>query len=160
VTEPANEPTTEPAVESGGQEGQTAPGDDLGATGSPSGTEQQPGTDSAETFPREYVEQLRAENAEARVKANQSDELRLKLMDAAKQLSTAGVIRDPADLPDNPEFWGEDGLPDHEKIREAAEVLVSTKPWLAKARGSAGQGARPEPPAEVTLGGILRGAAR
>ena len=160
MTEPANEPTTEPTVESGGHELPTAPGDDLGATGSPSGTEQQPETDAADTFDRAYVEDLRKEAAEARVKANQSDELRLKLMDAAKQLATAGVIRDPADLPDNSEFWGEDGLPDHEKIREAAEVLVTTKPWLAKARGSVGQGARAEPPAEVTLGGILRGAAR
>jgi hypothetical protein len=135
---------------------QTSSVDSQGATGDDSGATD----DEPDQFPRSYVEELRKENAAQRLKAKEADALREDLMTAAVQLMTAGVLRDPADLPVAPEFWGEDGRPDHEVIREAAEALAAAKPYLARARGKVGQGRQPEPEKPVSLGEMMRAVAR
>lgn len=107
--------------------------------------------DEPETFPREYVEKLRREAAEARVKAKRSDELAASLWRA--QVAATGRLADPTDLP-MPE--GADPL-DAEAVEAAVVDLLARKPHLAARRpmGSVGQG--PTTPAEgVDLAGMLR----
>ena len=114
----------------------------------------------ADTFPRAYVEELRTEAKDLRTKAKDADRYREAAMRSAKLLATAGVLHNPDDLKDSDDFWGEDGLPDQTKIRQAAEELAAERPYLARARGSVGQGARPEPEAaSFSLAAALRKAA-
>lgn len=135
----------------------------------PPGTEAQPpapdspatqpeGTE--DTFPRAYVEQLRAEAAEHRIKAARADRLAAELMVSTKQTAAGDLLRDVGDLADSAEFVDGDGIPDPEKIRAAAEDLISQKPWLARVRGDVGQGPRGVEPESVSLGSLLREAAR
>jgi hypothetical protein len=144
-------------------ENQTSPEGTEAATG----TEAQPAaTDapasepaaSADTFPREYVEQLRAEAAEHRVKAQRAEDLSARLLAATKQNVVGDILRSTSDLPDG-DYLDQDGLPDEAKIRAAAVELIQTKPWLARPRGEVGQGPRPQPES-VSLGALLREAAR
>ena len=53
--------------------------------------------DEAETFPREYVEQLRNENARYRQRAQQADELAHRLH--VELARATGRLADPTDLP-------------------------------------------------------------
>lgn len=111
----------------------------------------------SETFPREYVERLRQESAGYRTRAQRADALAERLMTATVREATAGILADPTDLPASDDLLGEDGMPDPERIRTAANALVGRKPHLAdrRPRGDADQGARP-PAADVDLAGILR----
>ena len=108
-----------------------------------------------DTFPREYVEKLRRENAEARVRAQQADQYAERLhVELVRQL---GAFADPTDLPFDPEH-----LDDPEKLRRDASALLMAKPHLAARvpRGNIGQGYQPEPPAPVSLSGMLRAGVR
>jgi hypothetical protein len=110
--------------------------------------EQEPEGDS---FPRAYVEKLRRESAEYRVKAQRADELGERLHVA--MLSADGRLADPSDLPYDPAY-----LDDPEALSRAVGDLLARKPHLASRtpRGDIGQGASPTP--EVfSLAGILRG---
>lgn len=107
-----------------------------------------------ETFPRRYVEELRAEAAEYRVKAKRADELAAALW-TAKVTATARLA-DPTDLamPD-----GADPT-DDAAVDAAVADLLARKPHLATRRpaGSIGQG--PGTAAEsVDLAAMLRGRA-
>lgn len=107
-----------------------------------------------ETFPRRYVEELRAEAAEYRVKAKRADELAAALW-TAKVAATARLA-DPTDLamPD-----GADPT-DDAAVDAAVADLLARKPHLATRRpaGSIGQG--PGTTAEsVDLAAMLRGRA-
>lgn len=117
----------------------------------------------SDTFPRSYVEQLRTESAEHRVaaaSANERAELAVeRLYDAVRDIATGGLLRDPSDLPEG-EYLDGHGMPDAAKMREAAEWLVQAKPHLARPRGSLGQGKTGPQGDPVSLGSILRGAAR
>jgi len=112
-----------------------------------------------ETFPRSYVEDLRREAAEHRVKAKRADDLAARLLAATVAQATAGILADPTDLPAG-DYLDDDGYPDPERIADTARALVTVKPHLADRRpvGDVDQGARPEV-AGVNLAGIIRGLA-
>lgn len=117
----------------------------------PEGTEgQQDDGGNAETFPRSYVEELRRENADARVKAKRSDDLATRLH--AALVSATGRLADPTDLP-----FDDAHLDDEGALSAAIDELLGSKPHLASRRphGDVGQGARPEP-VTTGLGALLR----
>ncbi|WP_051549002.1 hypothetical protein [Nocardioides sp. URHA0032] len=118
----------------------------------------------SDTFPRSYVEELRAEAAEHRTKAREAlDEvgpLREALRVAYLKQGTAGVLHDHADLPWSDEFNDpETGLPDVATIKAAAGALAADKPHLARVRGDAGQGFRGDASDAVDLAHLLRAGA-
>lgn len=136
-----NEPITDPDHED-------APGADVKPTVTPE--EPNGETPEPETFPREYVEDLRKENGKYRQRAQQADDL-------AKQLHTAlvtatGRLADPTDLPFN-----EDHLSDAESLTAAIDGLLATKPHLGsrKPTGDIGQGATVAADS-FSLAGVLR----
>jgi hypothetical protein len=112
--------------------------------------EQEP-EDGEETFPRDYVEELRRENAEQRVRAKRADELQAKLLDLVVAEGTRGILEDSGDLRahvDVGELVDDDGMPSADKVRERARELAASRPHLAARQrpvGDIGQGARPEP---------------
>ena len=94
-----------------------------------------PADDQPETFPREYVEKLRDENAKYRQRAADRDEIALKLHTALAQAT--GRLQDASDLPFNDEH-----LTDPAALTTAVEALLQAKPHLAsrKPTGDIGQG--------------------
>ena len=106
--------------------------------------------DDAETFPREYVEKLRKENADARVKAKRADDLAERLHTAL--VAATGRLADPSDLP-----FDDAHLEDADALNAAVDALLARKPHLASRRpvGAIGQGAT-SPADRVSLAGILR----
>ncbi len=128
------------------------------------GSRQPEGSGGEEQFSREYVEGLRKEAAEHRVKAKRADDLQQRLMDAAVREGTAGILEDEDDLRANrglTELVDADGFPDVEKVRAAAKELAEQKPHLARRRpsGDIGQGPRPEPSPVFDFAAKLREAA-
>lgn len=109
----------------------------------------------AETFPREYVAELRRENAtyreRARDAAARADALAAELWH--ERVAALGMFADPADLPFDPE-----ALADPAALRAAAETLLAEKPHLRSRRITTrvGQGERNGSP-PVSLLGMLRG---
>lgn len=108
-------------------------------------------SDDTETFPREYVEKLRKENAGYRDKAKKTD-------DYAHQLHTAlvketGRLADPTDLP-----FDEEHLTNPSTVNAAIDALLATKPHLAsrKPMGDIGQGIMSEASETISLAGLLR----
>lgn len=95
-----------------------------------------------ETFPREYVEKLRAEAAEARVKVKDRDDLAARLHTAL--VAATGRLADPEDLP-----FDQAHLDDPEALTAAVDALLEAKPHLAsrKPTGDIGQGATTSPEA-------------
>lgn len=112
-------------------------------------------TDDAETFPREYVEKLRKENGDNRVKAKKSDDYAARLHTAL--VRETGRLADPADLPFNDAH-----LEDPAALTAAVDELLNSKPHLAsrKPTGDIGQGLVSEASGTVSLAGILRSNAR
>ena len=106
--------------------------------------------DDAETFPREYVEKLRKEAADARVKAKRADDLAARLHTAL--VAATGRLADPSDLP-----FDDAHLEDADALNAAVDELLARKPHLASRRpvGAIGQGAT-SPADSVSLAGILR----
>lgn len=107
-----------------------------------------------DTFPREYVEKLRQEAADHRVKAKDRDALAERLHHAL--VAATGRLADPTDLP-----FHEDHLENPDTLTAALDDLISRKPHLATRRpaGDIGQGVS-EGPSTVNLAGILRNAAQ
>jgi hypothetical protein len=107
-----------------------------------------------DVFPREYVAELRAENAEHRTKAteaaNRAEELSRQLW--LERVTGLGLLADPTDLPYNAEI-----VSDPAGIRAAAEELLAAKPHLRTrritGRAGAGEGSPTEP---VSLSAMLR----
>lgn len=114
--------------------------------------------DEPDTFAREYVEQLRRENAAARVKAKRTDTLGQRLV--ASYAAQTGRLADPTDLAYSDDLCDEHGVPDEAKVAAAVDELLERKPHLASRRptGDVGQGARPAE-AGVSLAGLLRAGA-
>ena len=118
------------------------------------------GDTEPDTFPRDYVEKLRAETAKYRTRAAHADVLAERLLAATVREATADLLADPSDLPLDDDLVDDDGLPDLDKIKDAAKALVARKPHLARRRpvGDVGQGARTEA-APTSLVELLRGTA-
>lgn len=112
-----------------------------------------------ETFPREYVERLRAEAAEHRTKAKRAEEAERRLRELAVADAVRGILTSPDDLGWEDEYADEDGYPDPTKIRAAAEELIARKPYLARPTGDVGQGRHDEDDASVSLSALLRAGA-
>ena len=89
-----------------------------------------------ETFPREYVEKLRDENAKYRQRAGQTDDLAKRLH--LELVKGTGRLADPTDLP-----FDDDHLSDPDALTAAVEALLAAKPHMAsrKPTGDIGQGA-------------------
>lgn len=93
-----------------------------------------------ETFDRPYVERLRTEAAEGRVKGKRADALAAALVSA--YAAQSGRLADASDF-------------------AYSDDLLARKPHLASRRpvGDVGQGARPGEPEGVSLSGLLRAGA-
>ncbi|WP_202378106.1 hypothetical protein [Mycobacterium paraintracellulare] len=107
--------------------------------------------DDAETFPRAYVEDLRAENARYRERAKAADTLAKRLHTAL--VAATGRLADPTDLP-----FDEAHLDDPDALASAIEDLLERKPHLKSRRvvGDVGQGAGGVKPGDVDLSALLR----
>lgn len=117
--------------------------------------------ESADMFPRVYVEKLRRQSAVYRTEGQQAQRdvvlLREALQAAALREGCSGILREPVAWTED--FIGEDGLPSVERVREAAETLATEKPHLARVRGDAGQGFRGVESDSVNLAEVLRSGA-
>lgn len=105
-----------------------------------------------DTFPREYVEKLRDENARYRQRAGTADDLARRVHRLL--VERTGLLADPDDLEFN-----EDHLNDEEALTAAIDDLLARKPHLAarRPRGDVGQGITDTGP--VDLAAVLRRAA-
>lgn len=106
--------------------------------------------DDPDAFPRAYVEQLRQEAADARVKAKKADTYAEQLFYA--RVAATGRLADPSDLP-----FDADALDDLPAMEAAIDALIATKPHLASRtpRGDIGQGITTTD-TDVDLAAILR----
>lgn len=124
------------------------------------GDEADPEADEAvdgdpETFPKAYVEQLRKEAADNRVKAKRTDDLAGRLH--AQLVASTGKLADPTDLP-----FDEAHLDDPGALDAAIESLIEAKPHLASRtpRGNIGQGGVGKSDDGFSLAGWLGGVTR
>lgn len=94
------------------------------------------GDDDADTFPRDYVEKLRDENAKYRQRAQRADDLAQRLH--AALVEGSGRLQDAGDLP-----FDESHIDDPEALTGGIDELLKAKPHLAARRptGNIGQGA-------------------
>lgn len=87
-------------------------------------TEQEP-DESADTFPRSYVEKLRTEAKDNRHRAEtaeiRSDELTRQLF--TMRVQATGKLADPTDLPYDAEL-----LADDDKLNAAVDELITKRP--------------------------------
>lgn len=124
---------------------------------------QSAGFDSAspdpETFPAEYVRELREENAKSRTKAKRADDLAARLVTSLA--AGTGRLADPSDLPVTEALMDDDGMPDEAKLLAAVDELLTRKPHLAATRPVAtwdreSEGARRPPSRWQTCSGLVR----
>lgn len=113
-------------------------------------------TAQGDTFPREYVESLRKENADYRNRAKAAEG---QADDLARRLHTTLVtatnrLENPADLP-----YDAMHLEDPEHLKAALDALLADRPYMAKrvVNGDAGQGNRGGADTGVNLLEMLRG---
>lgn len=110
-------------------------------------------TPADDSFPREYVEELREENKRYRLKAKSAEELQTRLHEALVRLD--GRLADPTDLK-----FSEDYLNNPDALADAITDLVARKPGLKAQQfsGDVGMGKRgsaQKPPADLIS--IIRG---
>jgi len=137
--------------EAGGDE---SPAPDVGANvGLPDGNVDAIAEDP-ESFPRDYVLQLRDEAAKYRVRSRWADELGERLH--VELVRATGRLADPTDLP-----YSEEYLQDPKALERAIDSLLQRKPHLASRKpvGEIGQGAAPSA-GPVDLAAMLRQRAR
>lgn len=117
-------------------------------------------TEDSTTFSAEYVRRLRAENAEARVRAKIADVANEHLLDA--YAGADGRLVDTTVLRLSDDLLGDDGLVDRDKVAEAIGGLITAKPYLQvrKPAPLPGQGLTAPAPTEVGWMAVLRGEAR
>lgn len=124
--------------------------------GDEDGTEDEDGQDG-DTFPRPYVERLRARSAGYRTRATAAEARTGELEQAlyTERVRALDVLADPTDLPYDPE-----ALDDPDALRAAVDALVSKRPHLRR-RGVAGAGTgtreQDDGTEPVSLLGIMRG---
>ena len=109
-----------------------------------------PTEEDPETFPREYVVQLREEAAKHRTRAQDRDALAQRLHTAL--VAATGRLADPTDL-----AFDDAHLADDDALSAAIDDLLARKPHLASRRvvGDIGQGATGSD-STVDLAGMLR----
>lgn len=107
-------------------------------------------TEDPDTFPRDYVEKLRDENAKYRQRAQQVDEYAERLHTALT--AATGRLQDPSDL-----SFDQSHLDDPEALETAIQELLANKPHLAsrKPSGNIGQGVT-KTTDTIDLAGLLR----
>ena len=98
-------------------------------------TDNEEPTEEQDTFPRDYVEKLRDENAKYRQRAQKADDLAHRLHNALT--AATGRLADPSDLP-----YDESHLDDPEALQRAIQELLEKKPHLGSRKpvGNIGQG--------------------
>ena len=98
-------------------------------------TDNEEPTEEQDTFPRDYVEKLRDENAKYRQRAQKADDLAHRLHNALT--AATGRLADPSDLP-----YDESHLDDPEALQRAISELLAKKPHLGSRKpvGNIGQG--------------------
>ena len=147
MTEPATDATPEAEVRHDG-----APDAEVSHSDSPDAEDQDDADDA--TFPRAYVDKLRAESARYRERAKSTDVLAQRLH--TELVRATGKLADPSDL----EF-DEAHLEDPELLAAAVDQLLERKPHLASRRpvGDIGQGQRGAAGDSPGLLSILKGLA-
>lgn len=99
--------------------------------------DQQPSSPAAdsETFPRQYVEELRQENARYRTEAKAAETLGQRLH--VELVKATGKLADPTDMP-----FDAAHLDDPDALAAAIDALIEAKPHLKARRivGDVGQG--------------------
>ena len=132
------------------EDAQDAQTGQTGQTGQPPEEPQEDAQD-AQTFPRAYVEKLRQEAADARVRAKRADDLARELFTA--RVAATGRLADPNDLP-----FDDALLADMPALEAAIDELVAQHPHYAarRPRGDVGQGATGSDAGTVNLAGLLR----
>ncbi len=107
--------------------------------------------DEPDTFPRSYVEQLRAESQRYRERGKRADELARRLH--TELVRATGRLADPTDLP-----FDAAHLDDAETLSAAIDDLLTRKPHMATRRpfGNIGQGPMSVASANFDLAAILR----
>ncbi|CCH75086.1 conserved hypothetical protein [Nostocoides australiense Ben110] len=95
-------------------------------TEEPEGTEgtEETTDEDGDTFPRDYVERLRRENARYRERAGQADDLAARLH--AALVAATGRLADPSDL-----AFDEAHIEDENALTAALDDLLARKPHLA-----------------------------
>lgn len=103
-----------------------------------------------DTFPRSYVEELREESKNHRLRAQKADTLAKQLFESRVRL--LGKLEDPTDLP-----FDEALLEDDDAMSAAVAELLERKPHLAarKVAGDIGGGQRGGAES-ISLAGMLR----
>lgn len=110
-------------------------------------------TEEGETFPRKYVEELRAESAKYRVEARKAEEYGERLQQAL--VAQDGRLAAPEDLPYDPAL-----LDDPEALEAAVTAYIEKYPNMRSVRagGDIGQGnVGVDKPQETDLISIIRG---
>lgn len=127
------------------------------AENAPGGPEGGNNDESADTFPRSYVEEIRRESADHRTKAKAAEDRADTL---AKRLHTelvrvTGKLENAADLPFDAEH-----LDDDDKLSAAIDALLEDRPYFAKRKvsGDAGQGPRGGNKPAPSFGDLFRSA--
>ncbi|QNK52160.1 hypothetical protein H7F30_11055 [Dermacoccus sp. PAMC28757] len=122
-------------------------------------TDEAQDADEQDTFSREYVEKLRAEAAEHRVKAKEAQDALSASVTAYRSLAVEHAAQDilkaPAALEWRDEWATDEGL-DFEAIRTAATEYANQFPHAAKVSGDVGQGYKDSASTVVDLAGMLR----
>ena len=120
-------------------------------------------TTEPDTFDRDYVEKLRAEAAEHRVKAKEAQDALDASVSAYRALAVQhaanGILSRPDALGWRDDWLGEDGTANLDAIREAATQYAHDYPHVAVVAGDVGQGYRGEDTGSVDLAGMLRSGA-
>lgn len=155
---PADKPVpADPAVPAPPVDGSQANKTPDGETPPEGGPTPENGADGSEendpdTFPREYVQNLRKEAAGYRERAKKADDYAAQLH--ALMVEKLGKLADPSDLP-----FDEAHLADPAALAAAVEELLARKPHLAsrKVYGDIGQGDRGDGlDGGVSLANLLR----
>lgn len=111
--------------------------------------------DKEQTFDRQYVEKLRKEAGDHRVKAKEQEEVidGLKRRLFLNEVKGLGKLADPTDLPYDAEL-----VDDPDKLKEAVDDLLARKPHLGRRvpQGDAGLGVGSEHSTGVDLLGMMR----
>lgn len=113
-------------------------------------------TSEPDTYSAEYVRELRAENAERRMKAKRVDDANTRLARAYAQQD--GRLIESSELTYGEHLLDDDGLVDPAKVTAAIDALLQAKPYLASQRPlqPIAQGVREDVPEQPGLFSLLR----
>jgi hypothetical protein len=118
--------------------------------------DEQPQEAEPETYPAEYVRELRDESAKHRVKAKRIDDANARLI--AAYATTDGRLVDVSALAVTDDLLGSDGLVDPDAVTERIGEIIAAKPYLQSRRPTTPipQGVREDAGDEVGLFGLIR----